>query len=213
MPIHNAIFDFGGVLVRWKPQEIIDGFYSDARLRDLLRRLVFEHPDWIELDRGSLGETEAVARFAARMERPHEEMRALLHAVRRSLTPIEQSFALVRHLSQQGFRLYGLSNMSSLNFAYLRERYDHWQVFQGIVISGEVKMIKPDPEIFAHISRLYHLDPAETVFIDDHSPNIDAARQFGFHAVPFRDAEQCQHDLEVLLGRYNADPPLSLSTS
>lgn len=197
MPIRNVIFDFGGVLIRWKPQEIIDGFYSDPLLRTQLRQAVFQHPDWIEVDRGSLDEEEAVQRFAARMQRPPEEMRALMLAVRHSLTPMEQSIALTRQLTQRNIPLYGLSNMPAQVFTYLRERYEHWQVFQGIVISGEVKLIKPDAAIFEHILQQYQLDPIETAFIDDHAPNVEAARQLGLHAIQFRDAQQCEHELKV----------------
>jgi putative hydrolase of the HAD superfamily len=201
LSIRNVIFDFGGVLLRWQPQEIIKRFYADERTRELLRAHVFQHPDWIELDRGILDDEAAAHRFAARMERSPGEMHALLQAVRESLTPIEESFALARDLNRRGVPLYGLSNMSASNFAYLRQRYDHWQLFRGIVISGEVKLMKPEPAIFEHICRLYRLDPTETVFIDDHQPNIDAARRLGFRTVLFRDPRQCRDDLEILIGR------------
>ena len=74
------IFDFGGVLVRWKPQEIIDHFYQDADLRARLREEVFQHPDWLEMDRGALDDAQAVRRFATRMGRPEAEMLELLSA-------------------------------------------------------------------------------------------------------------------------------------
>ena len=187
--------------MQWQPQAIIERFYSDERLRELSRAHIFQHPDWIELDRGSLDDAAAAHRFAARMQRPVSEMHALLQAVRESLTPIEESFALARDLNRRGVPLYGLSNMSASNFSYLRQRYDHWQLFRGIVISGEVKLIKPESAVFEHICRLYQLDPTKTVFIDDHQPNIEAARQLGFHTVLFRDPQQCGQDLETVIGR------------
>ena len=55
----NVIFDFGGVLLRWKPEEIINGFYADPLSREHLRQLVFQHPDWVELDAGRLSEADA----------------------------------------------------------------------------------------------------------------------------------------------------------
>lgn len=199
MPIRNVIFDFGGVLLRWRPFEIIDGFYTDETLRESLRQSVFQHSDWFELDRGTLSEEDAVNRFAARMSRPTEEMRALLKHVKDSLTPVEECFVIARDLERRGIALYGLSNMSAATFARLRERYDHWQMFRGIVISGEVRLIKPDPAIFEYIARRYELHPSETVFIDDHSPNVDAARQLGFRTVLFIDARQCADELNDLL--------------
>jgi hypothetical protein len=62
MTTRNVIFDFGGVLIRWKPQEIIDAFYPDQASRDALRELVFQHPDWLDLDAGHLMEEDAIPR-------------------------------------------------------------------------------------------------------------------------------------------------------
>jgi putative hydrolase of the HAD superfamily len=73
-------------------------------------------------------------------------------------------------------------------------------VFRGIVISGEIKMMKPEPEIFQYLLRRYELSPSETVFVDDHRPNIEAAQALGLHTVWFRDARQCEVELEHLLG-------------
>ena len=198
--LSNAIFDFGGVLVRWRPQEIIDSFYGDPVLREALRRCVFEHADWVELDRGSLSEEGAVHRFADRLGRPAEEMRALMQYVRDHLIPVEDTFAIVRALERRNVAVYGLSNMAVPTFEHLRQRYRHWDVFRGIVISGAVRLIKPDREIFDHICRLYQLEPTQTVFIDDHPANIEGARVLGFRTILFHSPEQCAHELEALLG-------------
>jgi len=198
--VRNVIFDFGGVLLRWQPQEIIDAFYAEEALRSSLRRHVFRHPDWVEMDRGSLGEDVAVQRFAARMNRPVQEMQALLQFVKESLVPLPETVELVHELAGRGVPLYGLSNMPASTFSYLRARYDHWKLFQGIVISGEVKLIKPDPEIFEHICSQYQLDPSETIFVDDHSANVEAADRLGFRTILFRGAERCAQDLNTFLG-------------
>ncbi len=197
---HNVIFDFGGVLLRWQPQEIIDAFYAEEDLRDSLSRNVFRHPDWIEMDRGSLAESAAAHRFAARMNRPVQEMEALLHLVKESLVPIPETVALVHELAGRGVPLYGLCNMPASTFTYLRGRYHHWNLFQGIVISGEVKLIKPDPAIFAHICSQHRLEPSNTIFVDDHLPNIEAANKLGFRTILFRDAERCAQDVNSFLG-------------
>jgi putative hydrolase of the HAD superfamily len=197
--IRNVIFDFGGVLVQWQPQHIIDTFYSDESLRQRARQLVFQHPDWLDMDRGTLDESRAIERFAQRMGRPLEELAGLLEHVKESLTLLPASVALVRDLSRRGLVLYGLSNMSVPTFAHLRSRYDVWQLFRGIVISGDVRMVKPEPEIFEHIARLHGLAPAQTAFIDDHASNVEAAAVLGFRAVRFTDAATCAAELEELI--------------
>jgi len=198
-PVRNVVFDFGGVLVRWQPEAIISSFYADEPSRALLRDAVIRHPDWVDMDRGTLSESAAIERFASRMGRPAAEMRALLQHVKDSLTPMPDSIALLDELAQRGVPLYGLSNMSAPMFALLKSRHDHWDRFRGIVVSGEVGMVKPDAEIFHHLAERYGLLPAETVFIDDHLPNIESARRLGLHTIHFADAQQCRRELNALL--------------
>lgn len=200
-PSRNVIFDFGGVLLRWKPGEIIDGFYADPDLRSRLRREVFEHPDWLEMDRGTFNEGQAAERFAGRMSRPAGEMRELLRHVRESLVPIEATLALVQDLAARGIAVYGLSNMPASTFAHLEARHDIWGVFRGIVISGRIGLVKPDPRIYAHISQTYGLASADTVFIDDMAPNVEAAVRHGFHGIRFEHPARCRLELLTWLDR------------
>ena len=204
-PVRNVVFDFGGVLVRWQPEAVIAGFYADEPSRALVRDAVIRHPDWIDIDRGSLSESAAIERFAARMGRPVAEMRALMQHIKDSLTPLPDSIALLNELARRGVPLYGLSNMSAPFFALLKSRYEHWDRFRGIVISGEVGLVKPDPEIFHHLTQRHGLLPAETVFIDDHLPNIESARRLGFRTIHFADAEQCRRELDTHLPRHGSE--------
>jgi len=205
-PVRNVIFDFGGVLVRWRPEEIIGSFYSTEPLRSLLRESVFRHPDWVEMDRGTLSEAKAAARFAVRMGRPTEEMHALLAHVKESLTPMTDTVAVLEELAARGTPLYGLSNMSAAMFAHLKERYSFFDRLRGIVVSGEVKLIKPDPEIFDYIAERYSLIPRETVFIDDHRPNVESAGRLGFRTIHFADARQCLDELDACLVSESPSP-------
>jgi putative hydrolase of the HAD superfamily len=198
-PLRNVIFDFGGVLIRWRPQEIIEGFYADEALRARVREVVFEHPDWLEMDRGTLQERQAIERFAARMARPAGEMRQLMDHMRASLTPMEETLSIVRALARHGVALYALSNMPTGTYAHLRERHAFWDHFHGIVISAQERLVKPDPAIFDLIARRYQLDPAETLFIDDVAPNVESAARCGFRVIQFRDAAQCLRELDAHL--------------
>ena len=200
-PVRNVVFDFGGVLVRWQPEAIVAELYADEPLRARVRDAVFRHPDWIDIDRGTLSESAAIERFAARMDCPAAEMRALMQHVKNSLTPLPDSIALLEELAERGVPLYGLSNMSAPIFALLKSRHEHWDQFRGIVVSGEIGLVKPDPEIFHHLAKRYGLIPAETVFIDDHLPNIESARRLGFRTIHFADAEQCRGELDEHLPR------------
>jgi len=195
--VRNVVFDFGGVLVRWQPEELLAACSADVSFRDALRAAVFQHPDWLEMDRGTLGEEEAARRCAARLSRTSAEVAEILARVREHLVPLEPTVALVRALHAQGVPLYGLSNMSEANFASLRERYPAvWGLFRGIVVSGEIGLVKPDPRIFEYLCHAHRLAPHETVFIDDHAPNVESAARLGFRTILFTTPQACAAELE-----------------
>ena len=199
-PVRNVIFDFGGVLVSWRPQEIIDSFYSDQALRDSLRTHAFQHDDWLEMDRGTRDEASIVKRCAARMKRPEAELARLFDHVRAALVPIESTVALLRELrKRQGLKLYGLSNMSATIFAYLAGRHDFFRLFDGIVVSAEVNLLKPEAAIYEHLRDRFDLDFAESVFIDDLPRNVESARNAGLPAIQFTTTDQVRRDLAPLL--------------
>jgi putative hydrolase of the HAD superfamily len=198
-PLRNIVFDFGGVLVTWRPQEIIDSFYAQPVLREALRTHAFQHDDWLEMDRGTLDEATVAIRCAARMARPEAELRALFDHVRAALQPIEPTVALLHELRGRGFKLYGLSNMSATIFAYLASRHEFFKLFDGIVVSGVVKLLKPEREIYEHLRDRFELDFAESVFIDDLARNVESARAVGLPAIQFRTTDQVRRELGALL--------------
>jgi putative hydrolase of the HAD superfamily len=197
--VRNVIFDFGGVLVTWRPQDIIDTFYSEPELRAAVRRHALEHEDWLEMDRGTVDEATVVQRFAARMGRPHAELSAFFDHLRAALTPIEPTVALLRELRARGFKLYGLSNMSERVFAHLSDRHDFFRLFDGIVVSAAVRFLKPEPGIYEHLRERFALDFSESVFLDDMPRNVEAARQLGLPAIRFETTEQARRELDPLL--------------
>ena len=199
MGVRNVIFDFGGVLVTWRPQEIVDSFYADPALREAVRVHAFQHEDWLAMDRGTLDEAAVVQRFAARMGRPEAELRALFDHLRASLVPIAPTVALLAELRARGVRLYGLSNMSESIFAYLFGRHSFFEWFDGIVVSAAVKSLKPEPGIYEHLRERHALDFAESVFLDDLPRNVEAARRLGLPAFRFETAEQARRELAALL--------------
>ncbi len=199
-PVRNVVFDFGGVLVTWRPQEIIDSFYAEPHLREALRTHAFHHDDWLDMDRGTLDEASVVRRCADRMARPESELEALFDHVRAALTPIEPTVELLRELRERrGLKLYGLSNMSEAIFAYLDDRHDFFKLFDGVVVSAAVKLLKPEPAIYQHLRDRFGLDFAESVFIDDLARNVESAWGVGLPAIQFESADQVRRELIPLL--------------
>jgi putative hydrolase of the HAD superfamily len=200
--VKNVIFDLGGVVLEWNPDRILASYYADPEMRTLMKTALFQHPDWLQLDRGTLNEADLLARAAGRTGRPAAELNGLFDAIRESLHTKAETVALLEKLSARNVPLYCLSNMSSDLFAYLRARHSFWGVFRGIVISGDIQMMKPEHQIFEFLLQRYSLVAAQTAFVDDNAPNVEAARELGIHPVWFKSAGQCEQELDKFLVNY-----------
>jgi putative hydrolase of the HAD superfamily len=194
----NLVFDLGGVVVRWDPDAIIAGVFSDSSIRSRVRADVFSHPDWLELDRGTLGRHEVIARAAQRIGVADSEMERLLHAVPPSLVVFPDTVELLYRLKRKGYPLYCLSNMGFASIEYLEKTHTFWDVFDGAVISCRLQLCKPERGIYEHLLRTYALAAEDTLFIDDVQKNLDAAAQLGIRTLRFENAAQCERELRAL---------------
>jgi putative hydrolase of the HAD superfamily len=192
----NLVFDLGGVVVRWDPEAIIAGVFEDQELRGKVKKGVFEDADWLELDRGTLGREDAIARAAKRTGVAEAAIKRLLHAVPPSLTVFPETVDLLRRLKRKGYPLYCLSNMHFASIEYLEQKHDFWDLFQGRVISCRLQLCKPEAGIYEHLLQTYNLNPSKTVFIDDVQKNLDAAAKLGIKTLKFETAAQCERDLQ-----------------
>jgi putative hydrolase of the HAD superfamily len=194
----NVVFDLGGVVVRWQPDTLIAGSFDDPVIRKLVRREIIDHADWLALDRGVLPFDDAVARAAVRTGLPVAMVAAFLDRVPPSLTVMPETVALMRRVRASGRRLYCLSNMQLASIAWLEREHDYWDVFHGCVISSRIKLIKPEPAIYAHLLKTFGLRGEETVFIDDTAVNLPPAQAFGIRTIRFENAVQCEQELAAL---------------
>jgi len=194
----NVVFDLGGVVFRWQPDVLVRGVFDDPRTRDAARTGILEHADWIELDRGTISQDEAVARACRRTGLSQPDVERLFRAVPPHLTPVDATVALIRAVKTAGHRAYVLSNMHLASISHLEREYDIWSLFDGAVISCRVKAVKPEPAIYEHLLNEHRLNAAETMFIDDREENLETASAFGIHPIHFIDAAQCREALGTL---------------
>ena len=197
--VRNVIFDLGGVVFDWNPDHIVSRVQPVPELRASLKEALFGHADWRLFDRGTLTEPELIERLQLRLGATRREVDAILDAVRDSLVEKPETLKLIRALQSQGTPLYCLSNMPASVYTHLRQRHNFWDAFSGIVISGEVQLMKPEPEVFMHLLATFNLRPEESVFIDDLRANIESAKQVGLHTIWFKDASQCRLELDQIL--------------
>ena len=194
----NIVFDLGGVVFDWQPDALVRRVFEDPQSQALVRREIIDHPDWIELDRGTLALDAAIDRGATRTGLSNHSVARLFDAVPGSLVPIVATIDLVRAVNAGGRPLFVLSNMQLASADFLEKTHDIWDLFDGVVFSSRIQMVKPEPGIYEYLLREHRLDPAETVFIDDMSENLDAASAFGIRTIQFIDPVQCRADLAKL---------------
>jgi 2-haloacid dehalogenase len=192
------VFDLGGVLIDWDPRHLYRGLFDDeAAMEAFLTEVVT--PEWNARQDAGRPLSEAIAELVAR----HPGQRDLIEAFQRRWPEtlggaIDGTVAIVRRLRASGTRVLALSNWSAETFPIARRRFPFLAWFDGIVISGEVGAIKPDPRILEHLIDEHGVDPTAAVFIDDRPANVDAARRHGFTAIRFVDPPTLRRDLRQL---------------
>ena len=197
----NIVFDFGGVLFHWRPQEfmarLLPQHAPDADSAQALVLAFFEGfgGDWGEFDRGTIAAAPLAQRIAERTGLSLVEVNRVIDAVPHELEPIAGTVALLQRLESRGHALYFLSNMPAPYADHLEATHAFIGRFRAGVFSARVNLIKPEPAIFDHAAEAFAVDPADTLFIDDVLHNVEAARAAGWQALQFTDAAQCESEL------------------
>ena len=194
--VDTVLFDLGAVLIDWNPRYLYRPLFGrdEAAMEHFLAEIV--PPEWNhQIDAGKPF-SEAVAE-RIRVHPAHAELIALWKDKwpRMLREPIAESVAILGELRQRGHRLYALTNWSAETFPLARAKFDFLGWFEDIVVSGEVKLAKPDPRVFALTIERCRLDPARTVFIDDSERNVEAGRNAGLRALHFTGPQQLRTDL------------------
>jgi len=197
--IKAIVFDFGGVLLDWNPRYLYREYFIDdpTAMENFLTEIGFSA--WnLEQDRGRPIAV-AVAELSERFPQHSHLIRAYGERWEQAIAgPIQPTVDILRALKEAGYPLYGLSNWSAETFYRVREKYEFLSWFDAIVLSGEAKLIKPDPAIFQHFLEKVGRTAEECLFIDDSPANVEAANRLGFTAIRFTSPEQLQADLTKL---------------
>ncbi len=197
--IKNIIFDFGGVVMDWNPRYFFkDYFNDDERMEYFLKNIAVD--EWnAEQDRGRpLKEGTEIQ--VAKHPDWEKEIRAFYDNWTTMLrSDIPENVAVLRKLENTDYELFGLTNWSHETFPYALENYDFFRIFEGkIVVSGEERLIKPDPQIWHVLLERYNLNPEESVFIDDNAKNIEVAKSLGFITVHITENTDLEAELKKL---------------
>jgi len=191
-----AVFDLGGVLVDWDPRylyrKLFDG--QAEAMEDFLATVCTQ--SWNEQQDAGRPFADA----SASLKLVHPDKAQLIDAWFQRYDemlagPILGMVEIIANLNSRGVPLYALSNWSAETFPAALKRFEFLKWFRGVMLSAEVKLLKPDPRIFKLFLGTFAIDPALAVYIDDRGPNVEAAMAFGMHGILFTDAAALRTEL------------------
>jgi 2-haloacid dehalogenase len=194
-----VVFDLGGVLIDWNPRYLYRKLFAgdDMAMETFLDTVCTVA--WNERQDAGRTFADAVAELLPRHANKVQLIEAfgmrfgeMIHGA------IEGTVRIVADLKNAGVPLYALTNWSAETFPPQRKRFEFLSWFDGIVVSGDEGVIKPDPRIFRILLDRYRIAPDTAVFIDDNPGNAAAAASLGIHGIHFRTPELLRRDLETL---------------
>lgn len=197
--IETVIFDLGGVLIDWNPEYVFREIFEEESQMRWFFDEVCTHEWNIRQDAGRPLK-EATEEKVREFPEYEEAIRAFYGRWEEMLGgPITGSVGILEQIHAGGrHRLYALTNWSHETFPVARQYFDFLKLFEGIVVSGEEKLIKPDPRIYQRLLGRYAIAPETALFIDDNAHNVESARRLGLHSIHFQGAERLKGQLKEM---------------
>lgn len=193
--IKNIIFDFGGVLIDWNPIHLYrKEFENESDMRYFLENICT--PEWnIQQDAGR-----PLALATEMLQKEHPEYKELIGYYYgrwdEMLGGVMKESERILKALKPSYSLYGLTNWSAETITIAYKKYDFFELLDGIVVSGDEKLIKPDPKLYQVLLDRYKLKATESLFIDDNIKNIETAQDMGFHTIHFTENTNLEEEMK-----------------
>ncbi len=183
--VKNVVFDFGGVLIDWNQRYLYRKvFASEEEMEWFLANVCTG--EWNARQDAGRPFAEGIAEAKAQYPQYSEQIEMFWSRwIEMVGGEIQENTDWLRRLKAEGYGIYGLTNWSAETLPQVMESYDFFSLFDGIVVSGEEHLLKPDPRIYRVLLNRYHLNPAECLFIDDNPQNVAAAKRIGMWGLTF----------------------------
>jgi 2-haloacid dehalogenase len=194
--VNTVVFDLGGVLVDWDPRYLLRKVMPgrEAEMEAILADVI--NHEWnLQRDTG-----DSWPDAMAELERRYPQWADIFRIYdERWVETIggdkPETVEILHELISQDVRLLALSNWSAEKFPLGAEQFDWLRLFEGVVVSGRIGMVKPNKDIFDYLLNTYDVEAGDIFFIDDNEPNVIAARSYGIHTHHFRDADALRSEL------------------
>ena len=193
------LFDLGGVFFDWDPNYFFKNVFDDDEERKYFLTEVCNDQWNLQQDAGR-SIVEAELELILKFPRYENEIKMYYKNHRKMIRGIfEETIEVLRQLKDKNYKCYVLSNWSAETFEGIPIDYPFMQLFDGLLISGEDKLIKPDQAIYELAKKRFNLDPEETVFIDDKLENIEAAQKMNFKTIHLTDPKNIEMEIKKFL--------------
>ncbi len=191
--IKNIVLDMGNVLLDYNPTIPLDLFFETDEDKAIILNELFNGPEWIKGDLGEIKNEERYDGVSKRVpKRLHDRLKQCVDGWTVCMTPIKGAKEFVQYVKDQGYKIYVLSNACNAFYDYF-PNFHKLDYFDGIVVSSDIHMIKPDARIYECFLDKYDLTANECLFIDDRKDNIEGAMRMGMKGHIFRnDFDQIQ---------------------
>lgn len=194
---HNLIFDFGNVLVRWEPQRVYLPYFGGDEAqywyfwRHVCNPELRNRIDAGEDQQQCINSQKALfPDYAAPLEMFITDWEETLPGEMPGMRELLQQLK-----ADPRYRIFGLTNWSMETFPLARKKFEILQMIDNYVVSGDVKLVKPDPAIFRLALDRFGIKADETTFIDDNPDNVEAAKRLGMDGIVFTNAASLRAEL------------------
>ena len=196
MAVSAVIFDVGNVLYRWDPRFLYERLIDDDRALDAFLRDVVTQEWHFQHDAGRDFADTSAELIAQHPQ--HEELILAWGPRFNDSVPgmVDGMGDVVAQLDEAGVPLFAITNFSHEFWPPFAEAESHiFDRFRDVVVSGEEKLSKPDPEIYRRALKRFGLSGPDALFVDDRLDNVESARAVGIDAVQFTDAHSFRAEL------------------
>lgn len=197
--IKTIIFDFGKVLINWDPRNLYRKIFTDEKEMEYFLAEVCTM-DWNEQQDAGRTWQEGIDLLVPNFPKYEKEINAYFDRWEEMLGgEISGTVQILKTLKASGkYRIYGLTNWSSETFPIAVKQFDFLNWFDGILVSGDEGIKKPDPTIYELLLDRYQIDPQTAIFIDDSLRNVTAAEKIGIKSFHFTGPEALEKSLQNL---------------
>lgn len=197
--ITTIIFDIGSVLVSWHYKAFLRRLFDDEKTCKVVAKCIFENPNYIDFDAGRYTKEQFLENCVSFAPNYRKEITYAFSRIGECVKQYSFAHSWIEEYKKRGYRVLFLSNSSDYVRGANLKALDFVNKFDGGLWSCDVKMIKPDINIYLKMINDFNLIPEQCLFIDDKISNLRPADKLGIKCVHYKSYIQAKRDVESIL--------------